>query len=136
MKSELQMTRSPHRKKFPGRLLLFTGMVIAGLTTGVMPVSAITVSKASLYKNDLAIGGKVTDEKGEALMGVSVLIKGTSTGITTDIDGKYKINVADGNAILVFRYIGYTDKEVAVGSQTVINVSLTPESKNLSEVVV
>lgn len=136
MKSDLQMTRSPHRKKFPGRLLLFTGMTIACLTTGVMPVSAITISKASVYKNDLAITGRVTDEKGEALMGVSVLIKGTSTGATTDIDGKYKINAADGNAILVFRYIGYTDKEVAVGSQTVINVSLAPESKNLNEVVV
>jgi TonB-dependent starch-binding outer membrane protein SusC len=136
MKSELQMTRSPHRKKFPGRLLLFTGMVIAGLTTGVAPVSAGTISKASLYKNDLAVSGKVTDEKGEALIGVSVLIKGTSTGVTTDIEGRYKINVADGNAVLVFRYIGYVVKEVAVGSQTVISVSLTPESKNLSEVVV
>nr|WP_294790284.1 TonB-dependent receptor [uncultured Mucilaginibacter sp.] len=136
MKSELQMTCSPHRKKFPGRLLLFTGMVIAGLTTGVMPVSAVTVSKASLYKSDLAITGKITDEKGEALTGVSVLIKGTSTGVTTDAAGRYQINVADGNAVLVFRYIGYMDREVAVGGQTVINVSLTPEAKNLSEVVV
>lgn len=137
MKSELQIMCSPHRKKFPGRLLLLTSMVVACLTTGVLPISAAApVNKASLYKKDLKITGKVTDEKGEPLIGVSVLVKGSTNGVTTDVEGKFKLNVADGNTVLVFKYIGYVTREVTVNSQTVINVSLMPESKNLSEVIV
>lgn len=84
----------------------------------------------------ITVTGKVTDEKGEPLVGVSVLVKGTVTGTTTDINGKYKINVADGNAVLEFKYIGYDATTVTVGAQKVINVSLSLNAKNLTEVVV
>jgi len=136
MKSELKITCSSHVKKFPGRLILLTGMVAACLAGGVLPVSATPLNKPSLYKNVLKITGKVTDEKGEPLVGVSVTIKGGIGGTTTDAEGKFKLNVTDENSVLVFKYLGYTVKEVAVNNQTVINVSLTPNSKDLSEVVV
>lgn len=84
----------------------------------------------------IAITGKVTDDKGEPLPGVSVLVKGTLTGTTTDIDGKYKINVPNASAVLQFKYIGFDIKEIVVGDQTVINVALTQASKSLNEVVV
>ena len=82
------------------------------------------------------ISGKVTDEKGEALIGVSVLVKGTNRGTSTDAAGKYKINVPKGASSLVFSYIGYTKQEVEIGSRTSINVVMAADNKNLDEVVV
>ncbi|WP_169927077.1 TonB-dependent receptor [Mucilaginibacter auburnensis] len=82
------------------------------------------------------VTGVVKDGKGDPLPGVSVMVKGTSLGIQTDIDGKYKLTVADGDAILVFKFIGFKTKEVKVGSQQVLNVTLEEATSELSEVVV
>lgn len=68
--------------------------------------------------------------------GVSVLVKGTSQGTTTDANGNFRITVPGPEAILVIRFIGYLTKEVPVGNQTTINVTLDPDSQQLSEVVV
>jgi iron complex outermembrane receptor protein len=84
---------------------------------------------------DTDVKGKVTDENGESLPGVSILIKGTTTGTVTSIDGNYSISAPDG-ATLVFSYIGYSAKEVAVGSRTVLDVKLDPDTETLGEVVV
>lgn len=82
------------------------------------------------------IKGKVTDEKGEGLPGVSILLKGTQQGTTTDIDGNFSIDVPDKDAVLVFSFVGYISQEVAVGSQTMVNVTLNVDQKILEEVVV
>lgn len=88
-------------------------------------------------QQDITVTGKVTSsEDGSDLPGVSVILKGTNTGTTTDADGKYSINVSDANATLVFSFIGYTTQEIAVASQTVINVALVTDFQQLSEVVV
>ncbi|GAA4310817.1 TonB-dependent receptor [Mucilaginibacter gynuensis] len=84
----------------------------------------------------ITVTGTVVDEKGVALPGVSVLIKGTQTGIVTDINGKYTINVPTGNETLVFTFIGYVSQEVAVNNRTSINIQLAVENQSLSEVVV
>ncbi|QJW91871.1 TonB-dependent receptor [Spirosoma taeanense] len=81
------------------------------------------------------ISGKVTDKNGQAIPGVSVIVKGTSRGTTTDVAGNYTIN-AGNNATLVFSFVGYATQEIAVASRTRINVSLTDDVKALSEVVV
>jgi len=65
---------------------------------------------------DIPIRGQVKDNKGVTLPGVSVLVKGTAVGTSTDTDGNYVINVPDGNATLVFTYIGYDTKEVSVSN--------------------
>ncbi|PRY14219.1 TonB-linked SusC/RagA family outer membrane protein [Pontibacter ummariensis] len=84
-----------------------------------------------------AVSGKVTAaENGLALPGVSVVVKGTTTGIATDGDGSYQLRVPGSNATLVFRFLGYETREVVVGNQQVINVSLNLDSKSLDEVVV
>ncbi|MEI6574942.1 MAG: TonB-dependent receptor [Bacteroidota bacterium] len=84
-----------------------------------------------------SVSGTVSDAKdGTTLPGVSVTVKGTSSGIITDINGKYDIKVPDANAILVFRFIGYKAFEATVGAQKVINVKMIVESKMLDEVVV
>ncbi|HYK77476.1 MAG TPA: TonB-dependent receptor [Daejeonella sp.] len=83
------------------------------------------------------ITGKVVGaDDGLPLPGVSVKVKGTTMGTQTDVDGKYSIKLPSESSVLVFTYIGYSLKEVAVGNQTSINVSLESDAKQLSEVVV
>lgn len=82
------------------------------------------------------VKGKVTDEKGASLPGVSVLIKGTQRGTTTNSDGAFQLEVPETSSILVFSYVGYESKEITVGNQTNLSISLAPESKSLGEVVV
>ena len=81
------------------------------------------------------IQGTVLDEKGESLPGVSVMLKGTTFGTTTDVYGKFSISATKGT-ILVFSFVSYTTKEVVVGDEQTIAVKMIPSSSNLDEVVV
>ncbi|CAG5018860.1 hypothetical protein DYBT9275_06086 [Dyadobacter sp. CECT 9275] len=85
---------------------------------------------------ETTVKGMVTDTKGEALIGVSVLVKGTTRGTATDVAGKYEIAADDAGTTLVFSFVGYVRKEVLVGNQSEINVTLSEDTQNLSEVVV
>ncbi len=83
------------------------------------------------------ISGNLTDRSGTPLIGASVLLKGTSTGTVTDIDGSYSLNLPDGSDhILVFSYTGYQTQELAVGVSNVMDITLSEASQILSEVVV
>ncbi len=84
----------------------------------------------------LPVSGVVTNAKGEKLAGVTVRLKGATTTVATGDDGRYTINLADGNAILEFSYIGYTAQEVAVNNRSTINIVLADEGKALNDVVV
>ncbi|MBC5992239.1 SusC/RagA family TonB-linked outer membrane protein [Pontibacter cellulosilyticus] len=91
----------------------------------------------SAIAQEIPVSGKVTGaDQGSPLPGVSVLVKGTTTGTTTDANGNFSIQVPSSNATLVFRYLGYETKEVQVGNQSVINVTLSTDTRQLSEVVV
>ena len=81
------------------------------------------------------VTGRVTDEKGEGLPGVTVLVKGTTTGTSTDVDGNFSLD-APANATLVISSVGFTTQEIAVDNQTTINVRLATNTQNLSEAVV
>jgi TonB-linked SusC/RagA family outer membrane protein len=82
-----------------------------------------------------SISGKVTDSSGSPVPGVSVVVKGTSTGVITDSDGNYSISNIPANAILQFSFVGMKGQEVAVGGKTTINVTLTEETIGIEEVV-
>ncbi|SHO64298.1 SusC/RagA family TonB-linked outer membrane protein [Algoriphagus zhangzhouensis] len=83
------------------------------------------------------ISGKVTaSEDGSALPGVSILVKGTSTGSVSDIDGNYSISVPGSESVLVFSFIGYQTKEVTVGSSSQLNVTMSVEESELDEFIV
>jgi len=82
------------------------------------------------------VTGTVSDMNGEPLIGVNVVVKGTTTGTVTDIDGDYELQVPGNDAVLEFSYIGYTSVEVLVGNQTVINQTLTEDVQLIDEVVV
>lgn len=83
-----------------------------------------------------AVSGKVTDEAGEPCVGANVLIKGTTTGTMTDLDGNYSLTDIRKGAILVFSSIGYTSQEVRLGSSSVVNVVLKSDADFLNEVVI
>lgn len=83
-----------------------------------------------------AVSGKVTDEAGEPCVGANVLIKGTTTGTMTDLDGNYSLTDVRKGAILVFSSIGYTSQEVRLGSSSVVNVVLKSDADFLNEVVI
>lgn len=87
-------------------------------------------------KADRTITGRVVDDKNESIPGVSVVIKGTQRGTVTNADGTYKLDVPEGNAQLVFSYVGYLSQDIAVGNQTTINVTLKSDNKVLDEIVV
>lgn len=82
------------------------------------------------------VSGKVTDENGQSLPGVNVTVKGTTNGTSTDVNGAYNLTVNSDSDILVFSFVGYLAKEVAVGSATNLDVKLDPDNKVLEEVVV
>jgi TonB-linked SusC/RagA family outer membrane protein len=82
-----------------------------------------------------AISGKVTDSSGAPLPGVSVVVKGTTTGVITDMDGKYSLVKVPANATLQFSFVGMKTQEIVVVNKTTINVTLTEETVGLDEVV-
>ncbi|MBC9796555.1 SusC/RagA family TonB-linked outer membrane protein [Sinomicrobium weinanense] len=84
----------------------------------------------------LQVNGTVTDENGGPLPGVTVLVKGTQTGTSTDFDGNYEIEVSGQGPVLVFSYIGFVTKEVPVNDQARINVTLKEDVSELDEVIV
>ncbi len=85
---------------------------------------------------DVTVTGKVTDENGEPFLGVTIVIKGTTQGTTTDADGNYSISVPDENSILVFSFVGYLTEEFTVSGRSTIDVSMKPDVISLGEVVV
>ncbi len=89
----------------------------------------------SYHFQNIPVIGKVTDEKGVGVAGVSVLEKGTKNGVITDQDGNYSINVKDANSILQISYVGYSNQEVTVGAASRV-IKLESASKNLEDVVV
>ncbi|QEK52443.1 TonB-dependent receptor [Pedobacter aquae] len=91
---------------------------------------------AITYGQDLRVTGKVTDEKGEALPGVSIKIKNETVSTQTNVSGEFALRVGSENQILVFSYLGFTTKEVLVGKNRNINVTLQTSNASLDEVVV
>ena len=92
---------------------------------------------ATPFLQETRVSGRVTSqEDGNGLPGVSVVLKGTQQGTITDAEGRYSISVPDNNAVLVFSFIGYTGQEVPVNGRTVVDLVLSPNMEQLDEVVV
>ncbi|GAB3512456.1 TonB-dependent receptor [Spirosoma knui] len=85
---------------------------------------------------DIVVSGKVVDEKGAELPGVSVALKGSTQGTTTDNTGSFRITVPNPSAVLVLSFVGYVSQEIIVGTQTALTVALLPDNQTLNEVVV
>ncbi|RDC62046.1 SusC/RagA family TonB-linked outer membrane protein [Adhaeribacter pallidiroseus] len=96
-----------------------------------------TLTSPLLFAQERSVSGKVTDsDKGDGLPGVSVLLKGTSTGTSTDVNGNFTLPITGNNARLVISYVGYASQEIPVTNQTNLTIALKPDIKALEEVVV
>lgn len=86
---------------------------------------------------DRAISGRITDEEtGEPLVGATVRVKNTNFGVITDIDGTFRLNIADTTSVMTISYLGYLRKEIAIDDQTYFEVALAPDTRMLDEVTV
>lgn len=97
------------------------------------------ISDANSYNMGILnspIRGTVTDERGESLPGVSIVVRGTQLGTITDGQGQFELELNDENAVLVFSFVGYQTKEVVVANQNIIDVILESDTKSLEELVV
>ena len=108
------------------------------MTSGLGQTYKLFASE-NVVNNEIQLGvkisGKVTDSSGASLPGVSVVVKGTTNGIVTDINGNYSIQNIAANAVLQFSFVGMKMQEIKAGSQTVIDVILADESVGIEEVV-
>jgi len=97
----------------------------------------IFIGMQVIFAQEREISGTVTSsDDGQPIPGVQVVVKGTSTGTVTDLDGKYAIKVPESATTLVYRFVGMTPQEIEIGTQSVINVSMEPDVLNLEGVVV
>lgn len=97
--------------------------------------SAVQAGKKEVLQGR-TLTGVVLDEQGLPAIGANVLVKGTTIGVATDADGKYRIEVPRGNQTIVFSYVGYRTREITYKGQASLNVSLEPDSEILDDVVV
>ncbi|MGV3503664.1 MAG: SusC/RagA family TonB-linked outer membrane protein [Adhaeribacter sp.] len=139
------MKQHYRRQTRVSRLALLSGLVWLGLP-GTLPVQAAgptghtppgRLSPASYFQTQaIPVKGQVTSQQGEPLIGVTVVLKGSTLGTTTDAAGNFALEVPDNKGVLVFSYIGYLNKEVPVGNATNLKVSLALDAKALEEVIV
>jgi TonB-linked SusC/RagA family outer membrane protein len=113
----------------------YAGHVEKTLNTQHKKVSE-AVTSGSQEALPVQISGKITDENNAGLPGVSVVLKGTQKGTTTDSEGLFRLDVPDESAVLVMSFVGYVTQEITVGSRANISVSLVPENTALKELVV
>ncbi|MCL3781055.1 SusC/RagA family TonB-linked outer membrane protein [Prolixibacteraceae bacterium JC049] len=97
--------------------------------------SKVEKARSKMQQENVVVTGQVTDSKGESLPGVSVIVKGTTLGITTDIDGKYALKLTKTPVTLQFSFVGMKTEEVEVTNQTLVNVVLKEDAIGLEEVV-
>lgn len=141
MKHYSNSTQSSAKLK-PAYRLTFCKALCTALALGLsFPLSASaeevsSASSTSAQQSNNTVVGVVLDSKtNEPIIGANVLIKGTSTGVATDLDGKFQIR-ANANDVLVISFLGYTPKEIKVGNQKVISVTLAEDAQMLEQVVV
>ncbi len=101
----------------------------------VMMSLIISMSCLAVYAQT-TVSGTVTDDTGEPLIGVSIMVKGTTNGSITDFDGNFALSNVSAKDVLVFSYIGYGTKEITIGNQKVLKVVMSEDTKALDEVVV
>lgn len=110
-------------------------VLVAASATSYSP-SINTDGRSMEVMQDVTITGVVTDANGEPMPGVSILIKGTTLGTATDVDGRYSIKVPNRDDVLLFSFIGFATQERTVGNQRTIDITLAEESRMIDEIVV
>lgn len=119
------------------QLAAFTAVLIITQSFPLQTRAALPV--AAFIKKQLqtiAVSGKVVDDKGQPIPGVTIIEKGTNNGIVTDANGTFKLTVKSAASVIVARFIGFNDQEITVGSQTTFTITLAENVHSLNDVVV
>ncbi|MBP1677235.1 MAG: TonB-dependent receptor SusC [Bacteroidetes bacterium] len=117
------------------QLVMAVILLLASLSAFAESNQLRSATNTSMQPESGVVSGKVTDESGNVLAGVTVMIKGANTGTVTDANGVYQLQSTKAGQTLVFSFIGMKQKEVAIGNQLVINVVMAEETTLLNEVV-
>ncbi|MDE6511940.1 MAG: TonB-dependent receptor [Muribaculaceae bacterium] len=117
------------------KALLLTGAALSVLACSVPQVYAAPQSVGGPTQSDGKVRGTVTDQNGEPLIGATVMVKGTSKGASTDLDGNYVVDARPGD-VLVVSYVGYLPSNVKVGNDGIVNIQLQENTNNLDDLVV
>lgn len=141
MKLMNQFRQSPYYGRLNSILKLSVGQALIGVACGfnAMADNSLNLNPLAVSSNitaDRTIKGKITDDTGEKLPGVSVVLKGTTIGTVSDADGVYSINVPDRGGVLIFSSVGFLTQEVPVGNGSTFDIKLATDAKALTEVVV
>jgi TonB-linked SusC/RagA family outer membrane protein len=115
--------------------ILNEALMGSGLSYKILPNNLIVVASKEILQQ-LKIAGTISDEKGNPIAGVTVLVKGTTNGALSDVSGKYLISNADKNSTLIFSFVGMDTQEIPVAGKMQIDVVLTETAIGLNEVVV
>ncbi|RKE04110.1 SusC/RagA family TonB-linked outer membrane protein [Marinifilum flexuosum] len=111
-------------------------LCILAVLVGPQPLQAAGSMKTNaIQQNQKTITGKVVDEQNLPLIGVNILVKGTTIGTVTDFDGNFQLDVP-ANGVIKFSFIGYVDQEITIGNETTLNIVLKEDVQGLNEVVV
>lgn len=122
-------------KKY-GFLTLILCLFCLGEAAVASPGKADAAPAAQAQSSKLTVKGFVKDDKGDPMIGVTLIVKGTNFGTVSNADGSYSIDVPYGGATLMVSYIGYAPQEINVNNRTKIDITLLEDSKALEEVVV
>ena len=110
-------------------------MSIKQVNLKVLLFSFFILAMPYVFGQDKTVSGKISDPAGDPLPGVNIIVKGTTRGVVSDMDGMYQISTPEGST-LTFSYIGFLSQDVVVGNTTTINITLQNDIANLEEVVV
>ena len=110
--------------KFSSRRILFSAAMASALLTGSPQAVFAEMHEVQEIMQGIKVQGKVVDATGESVIGASVLEKGTTNGVITDIDGNFTLNVSSSNATLVISFVGYKTVELSASDKALQNVVL------------
>ncbi len=111
-------------------------IIVEPANKGSLPVNSSPNNTGKSDAGELRIKGRVTDEKGEGLPGVNVVVKGTQSGTSSDAEGNYEISLPAKNAVIVFSFVGYLSQEISPENRIQLDVILKSDTRNLDELVV
>ena len=123
-----------YRLNLNSRKMLFSSMFLTSFCLGVPITSFADTEVVKSVMQNTTISGTVVDSNGLPVIGANVMIKGTSNGTITDVDGKFTLNDATGT--LVVSYIGFQNQEIKIGNKKILNIVLKEDTELLDEVVV
>ena len=129
----VEVWKAQHR-----RISMILGMTLlcSPVPYSVQAEDGVSNAMVQIVTQTKTVKGTVLDENGEPLIGVSIVVKGTSTGTITDFDGKFSIDLPAGSKELLISYIGYKDQTITITGNIPLNVKMVPDTQALDEVVV